>query len=49
MVLPLEEALLLYGTVGVETGALIRRTVHLPSAFRNRIETLADWFIGRAY
>ena len=49
VVVPLEDALLLYGMVGVEAGALIRRTVHLPSAFRNRIETLADWFMGNLY
>ena len=45
LAIPLENELLLYGTVGVEAGRLIRRQVHLPSAFRRRIETLADWFI----
>lgn len=49
LALPLEHELLLYGTVAVEAGRLIRRQVHLPSAFRRRIETLADWFIEQAY
>ncbi len=49
LAIPLEEELLLYGAVGVEAGRLIRRQVHLPSAFRRRIETLADWFIEQAY
>ena len=49
LALPLEDELLLYGVVGVEAGGLIRRRVHLPSAFRRRIETLADWFIEQAY
>ncbi len=49
LVVPLDDALLVYGACSVEAAGFVKSLIHLPSAFYTRIRALKDWFSKQAY
>ncbi|TVR05611.1 MAG: hypothetical protein EA403_02085 [Spirochaetaceae bacterium] len=49
LAVPVDEALLLYGVVALETAPMLWRMVDLSAAFERRIRALADWFVQQTY